>query len=94
MTMKEILAVLAGVIVVFMIKSFAVATMWNWFVHPLLAVPRLTIFYALGLMTMLSLLSPKRTTVTSLEDFVKFARNSIPEILIAMGFGWTFHLFI
>lgn len=83
-------------------RAWAVSTLWNWFVAPQFALPRLTILTAVGFTMAVSLITfdlgkaMNEAAKSDDEWGLKLAKSVIGALIfypVAVGFGWVVHLF-
>jgi hypothetical protein len=75
----------------FAVIGFTLTYLWIWFVVPVFNVGEISIYQAMGLVIIISLLFTKTPDPNKKIDVTLIVVTSITSAIVCLGFGWLIH---
>lgn len=75
-------------------RAWVFSKLWYWFVHPLLAVPNIPMAYAIGLLTIVGMVSKQKDFDDVNEDnWLPSTMTNLLKSAVCLGMGWIAHFY-
>jgi hypothetical protein len=89
-----------GIAGTMILRGWALSTLWGWFVAPVFALPTLGMAQAIGITTIVALMTPikanekERNDKPASKTFLKSLVTNCSVVLLTLGIGWIVKHFL